>query len=55
MVDDVPVRGMRLLSDVYQRYNIVVCEPANYEESKLDDCNEGGAINDREKQNMDSC
>ena len=33
MVDDVSVRGTRLFSDVYQRYNIVVCEPVNYEEA----------------------
>ena len=32
MVDDVPVRGTRLLSNVYQRCNIVVCEPADCEE-----------------------
>jgi transposase InsO family protein len=36
MVDDVPVRGTRLLSDVYQRCNIAVCEPAGFEEAKLD-------------------
>ena len=33
MVDDVSVRGTRLFYDVYQRYNIVVCEPVNYEEA----------------------
>ena len=33
MVDDVPIRGTRLLSDVYQRCNIVVCEPTYYEEA----------------------
>ncbi|RVW89381.1 Retrovirus-related Pol polyprotein from transposon RE1 [Vitis vinifera] len=33
MVDDVPVKGMRLLSNVYQRCSIVVCEPTNYEEA----------------------
>lgn len=36
MVDDVPVRGTRLIFDVYQRCNIVVCEPASFEEAKLD-------------------
>jgi len=36
MVDHVLVRGTRLLSDVYQRCNIVVCEPADFEEAKLD-------------------
>jgi len=35
MVDDVPVRGTRLLSDVYQRCNIVVWEPASFEDAKL--------------------
>ncbi|KAL6343146.1 hypothetical protein AAG906_020935 [Vitis piasezkii] len=33
MVDDVPVKGTRLFSDVYQRYNIAICEPADYEEA----------------------
>ena len=33
MVDDVPVKGMRLLSNVYQRCSIVVCEPTDYEEA----------------------
>jgi predicted aspartyl protease len=36
MVDDIPIRGTRLLSDVYQRCNIAVCEPANFNEAKLD-------------------
>lgn len=36
MVDDSPVRGTRLLSDIYQRCNIAVCEPTNYEEAKTD-------------------
>jgi len=36
MVDDVPLRGTRLLSDVYQRCNIAVCESAGFEEAKLD-------------------
>ena len=34
LVDDVPIRGTRLLSDIYDRCNIVVCEPENYEEAK---------------------
>ena len=34
LVDDVLVRGTRLLSDIYDRCNIVVCEPENYEEAK---------------------
>ncbi|XP_034697214.1 uncharacterized mitochondrial protein AtMg00820-like [Vitis riparia] len=33
MVDDVPVKGTRLLSDVYKRCNIAICEPADYEEA----------------------
>ena len=32
MVDDVSVRGTRFLSNVYQRCNIAICEPADYEE-----------------------
>ena len=32
MVDDVPVRGTRLLSYVYQRCNIAICELEDYEE-----------------------
>ena len=33
MVDDVPIRGTRLLSDVYQRCNIAACEPTDHEEA----------------------
>jgi len=36
MTDDNPIRGTRLLSDVYQRCNIAVCEPADFEEAKMD-------------------
>lgn len=32
-VDDEPVRGMRPLSDIYQRCNVAVMEPAGYEEA----------------------
>ena len=32
MVDDVPIKGTRFLSDVYQRSNIAICEPADYED-----------------------
>ncbi|KAH9805142.1 hypothetical protein KPL71_002337 [Citrus sinensis] len=35
-VDDRPIRGTRPLSGVYQRCNIAVCEPTNYEEAKTD-------------------
>ena len=36
MTDDTPIRGTRLLSDVYQRCNITVCEPAYFKEAKMD-------------------
>jgi len=36
MVDDIPIRGTRLLSDVYQRCNIAVCDPTDFNEAKLD-------------------
>ncbi|BAT99334.1 hypothetical protein VIGAN_10074400 [Vigna angularis var. angularis] len=35
-VDYAPVRGTRLLSDVYERCNIALCEPADYAEAKND-------------------
>ncbi|KAL3519542.1 hypothetical protein ACH5RR_017691 [Cinchona calisaya] len=31
--DDPPVRGTRLLSDIYQRCNIAICEPADHKEA----------------------
>lgn len=34
LMDDTPVRGTRLLSDIYQRCNVAVCEPAGYIEAK---------------------
>ena len=34
LVDNVPVKGARLLYDIYYRCNIIVCEPTNYEEAK---------------------
>jgi len=34
--DDPPVRGKRLLSDVYQRCNVAICELASYEEAQKD-------------------
>lgn len=34
LVDYVPVRGTRLLSEIYERCNVSVCEPANFEEAK---------------------
>ena len=36
IVDDIPVSGTRLFSDIYQRCNIVVCEPIDYEKAKMD-------------------
>jgi hypothetical protein len=33
---DIPVRGTRLLLYVYRRCSIAVCEPAGFEEAKLD-------------------
>lgn len=35
-IDDSPVRGTRPLSEIYQRWNIVVCEPAEHEEALKD-------------------
>ena len=35
-VDDASVRGTRLLSDVYERYNVAVCESVGYVEAKKD-------------------
>ncbi|TYK07569.1 Retrovirus-related Pol polyprotein from transposon TNT 1-94 [Cucumis melo var. makuwa] len=57
IVNDASVRGTRLLSDIYERCNVVVCEPANYAEarSKVGSCNGGGVVNDREEQNLDPC
>jgi hypothetical protein len=34
--DDPPIRGTRLLSDIYQRCNVAVCEPACCEEALKD-------------------
>ncbi|TYK12309.1 subtilisin-like protease SBT2.4 [Cucumis melo var. makuwa] len=36
LVDDVPIRVTKLLSEVYKRSNVVVLEPAEYEEAKRD-------------------
>jgi hypothetical protein len=35
-VDDEPVRGERSLSDIYQRCNVAIMEPAGYEEAATD-------------------
>ena len=34
LVDDAPVRGTRLLSDIYQRCNVAICEPAGFHDAK---------------------
>ena len=34
LVDDAPVRGTRLLSDIYQRCNAAFCEPTGFHEAK---------------------
>ena len=53
LVDGALVRGTRLLSDIYQRCNVAVCEPAGFhdvkKQSTLDGCNAGGTFDDREK------
>nr|GMD89755.1 Retrovirus-related Pol polyprotein from transposon TNT 1-94 [Ipomoea batatas] len=36
-IDHVPVRGTRTLSDIYERCNVAVFEPANFTEAEKDD------------------
>ena len=36
LIDDAPVKGTRLLSDIYERCNVVVLEPAGYWDAKKD-------------------
>ena len=36
LVDDLPIRGTRLLSDIYQQSNVAVCEPAGHDEALQD-------------------
>jgi len=36
MEDDPPIRGTQLLSDMYQRCNVTICEPADHEEALND-------------------
>ena len=36
-IDEVPVRGIRSLSDVYERSNVAALEPENFEEGKNED------------------
>jgi hypothetical protein len=33
-IDDEPVRGTRSIEEIYQRSNVAVCEPDNYEEAQ---------------------
>jgi len=34
LTDDTPIRGTRLLSNIYQICNVVVCEPTGYRDAK---------------------
>ena len=34
-IDESPVRGTRLLEEIYQRSNVAVCEPENYEDAQM--------------------
>ena len=36
LTNDTPIRGTRLLYDIYQRCNVDVCEPAGYHDAKHD-------------------
>ena len=36
LIDDAPVRGTRLLSDIYERCNVAVLEPVGYWDAKED-------------------
>ena len=36
LLDDIPVRGMRSLSDIYQRCNMAILEPSDFWEAKKD-------------------
>ena len=36
LVDDTPIRGTRSLVDIYQRCNVAVLEPADFEAAKDD-------------------
>ena len=35
-IDEAPVRGTKLLTDIYQSYNVVVLEPVKFKEAKKD-------------------
>ncbi|XP_044484689.1 uncharacterized protein LOC123210412 [Mangifera indica] len=36
LIDDPPIRGTRSLSNIYQRCNVALCEPADHEEALKD-------------------
>ena len=36
MEDNPPIRGFRLLSDIFQRCNVTICEPVDHEEALSD-------------------
>jgi len=43
LVDDAPIRGTRLLSDIYDRCNVAILKLAGYHEA-MEDCNAGGVF-----------
>ena len=36
-INDFPVRGTRLLSEIYEKSNVVVLEPVDFKEAEMDD------------------
>ena len=36
-IDDFLVRGTRLLSEIYEKSNVVVLEPVDFKEAEMDD------------------
>ena len=36
-IDDFPVKGTRLLYEIYEKSNVVVLEPADFKEAEMDD------------------
>lgn len=60
LVDDLPVRGTKSISDIYHRCNIAICEPASYvwgsrREWKMGGCYEKGDDDDGKKLDMGTC
>lgn len=37
IVDDIPLKGMQSLTNIYQRCHVIVFQPTNYEEAKSDE------------------